>query len=161
MCLSLLFSCCEGYWMQIPYRFKCCKQAGQVHSFFFFLLPLTHTLTHTIHAWQTENMPLQAILYVHIYTPFIPEAVIGSEGTIYHHTVAEQGCRHWFSSGVGWSLRSATAEIHWEHIGSDKVLWIHPTISYWVRSNFSELIHCRSTLTAAEQMTTGKPANSP
>lgn len=34
-------------------------------------------------------MPLQAILYVHIYTLFIPEAVMGSEGTISLHAVAE------------------------------------------------------------------------
>lgn len=41
-------------------------------------------------------MPLQAILYIHIYTLFIPEAVMGSEGTISLHAVAEWSCRHCF-----------------------------------------------------------------
>lgn len=91
----------------------------------------------------------------------IPGTVMGCEGTISLHAVAEWGCRHWFSSGVGWSLGSATAEIHWERIGSDKVLWIHPTISHWARSNFSESFHHRSTLTAAEEMTTAEHTGSP
>lgn len=59
----------------------------QFHS----LPSISFSLWHTqyMHTLQTQNMPLQAILYVHIYTLFIPEAVIGSEGTISLHTVTE------------------------------------------------------------------------
>lgn len=97
---------------------------------------------------DTQSMPLPATLWVDVCNLLNPAIVMSSEGTISLHTVAEWGCRHWFSSRVHRGLGSAMAEIHWEHIGSDKVLWIHSTISYWVRSNFSDLILCRPTLTA-------------
>lgn len=58
--------------------------------------PLLYWHTHYMHAVQTQNMPLQAILCIHIYTLFFPEAVMGSEGTISLHAVAEWSCRHCF-----------------------------------------------------------------
>lgn len=107
-------------------------------------------------------MARQGMLYVHIYTLFNPATVMGCEGTISLRARRQKrGCRHWFSSGVGWGSGWATAHIHWKRIGSDKFLWIHPTIPHWARSNSSQSFHRRFTLTAAAQMTGAQGTDSP
>lgn len=74
-----------------------------MHNYTLMLSFLCFPSSDTMHACQThtQNMRLQAIVYVHFDSLFIFKAVMGSEGTISLHRVTQQGSRHWFCSGVG------------------------------------------------------------